>query len=143
MLDYTKKQVKIFFTVASIVIISGIIFVYFYYSRAIDVQMVAQTQTMATALESYYDRYHAYPTVSETEVSNIKLLSENGFNKEGKVIYFKSNFSWPRPVTLVSSGSNYLFKFSLKNSWPIWKIDNFFGGQCRLTNNVILNCGQQ
>ncbi len=142
MFDYTKKQIGLFLTAFLFLLLLGLAFVYVDSNRAKDIQTVSQAQVLAGSLENYYHRYNAYPEIKEISVEQVKILTENGVNQNGNIVYYRSIADWPRPVTIVSSEENYLIKFSLKNSWPIWQLDNFFGGSCRLTNNVVLNCGQ-
>ncbi len=142
MFNYSKKKLIFFAIIVLILLLTVLALVYLNNSRSKDLQTVAQVQILANALENYFANYNIYPSTAEIDVSQIRLLSDQGFNQTGKEIYFQADYTWPRPVRLVSSGSNYLFKFTLKNSWPIWQLSNFNGGNCRLTNNLVLNCGK-
>jgi hypothetical protein len=138
--NYPKKQIIIFSSILAIVLIVVIIFIGVYYSRSADLRLVSQAEIIANAMETYYDKFNNYPIIQETNLNQIKSLSDQGFNQTGGRIFYKLNGSWSRSATILSSGSSYVIKFSLKNSWPVWQLTSWRGGQCRLTNNVVMTC---
>ncbi len=140
MFNYSKKN-KILMIVGIIIIIIGIVFVVRYNnSRSYDLTFVSQSNTFATGLERYYDKFNEYPKAAKVSLEEIESLSNNGFNEVGDLNYFNRNFKWKRSGTYISDGEQYLIEFSLNNSWPVWNILNSKGGKCRINSNIIMEC---
>jgi len=138
--DYSQKIKIILGSIVLVVIILLIVFIVLDRSRVKDLQLVSQVQTFATGLEQYYDKFQAYPEVSEIDLIQVQLLTDQGFNQPGDTVYYQAQSNWARPVLFLSSDSHYTIKFELKNSWPVWQLDAWRGGECRMSTNMIMTC---
>jgi len=137
--DYSKKIKIALVIILAILIIVLVWFCIYDRSRVKDLRVVNQAQTLATALEQYYDRFNAYPQISEIDANSIKLISDHGLNKSGELVYYRLQEEFVRPVTLLSSGTDYVINFELKNKWPVWQLINS-GGECNLATNMLMIC---
>lgn len=138
--NYSKKVKIILAGILVLFIFSVVIVIIFDRSRTKDLEAVEQVQIFATALENYYDRFQAYPIAKELNLATITQLTENGLNQAGGMIYYQATEDFSRPVYFLSSANSYTLKFSLKNSWPLWGLEFWRGGECRLTNNLDISC---
>ena len=139
--NYNKKIKIALISLLIIVIIGLVCFLLYDRSRTKDLRVVNQAQTLATALEQYYDKFNAYPQISEVDVNSIKLIGNQGINKSSEFAYYRSQGEFARSATLLSSGTDYVIKFELKNKWPVWQLIDS-GGECRLTTNILMTCQQ-
>ena len=138
--DYSKKIKIILGSIMLVVIILLIVFIIIDRSRVKDLQLVSQIKTFATALEQYYDKFQTYPVTSEIDLAQVQILTDQGFNQPSEVIYYQAQSNWARPVLFLSSDSHYTIKFDLKNSWPVWQLETWRGGECHMSNNMIMTC---
>jgi len=139
MFNYSKKTKIISSAIHIAIIIAIFIIVKIYNSQSKDLVLVSQVKILANSLEKYYDKFNAYPIVQKISGEDIKLISDQGLNQMGEVIYFAgNNFTWVRPIILISDGYNYRIDFSLDNSWPLWKLSG--GGDCRLRTVRKMDC---
>lgn len=138
--DYSKKVKIILLGVFLFLIFSVVAVLIFDRSRVKDLELVEQVKVFATALEKYYDKFQVYPTTKEIDLDTVLLLTDNGLNQTGKVIYYQKQEDFKRSVVLLSSGSHYTLKFNLKNKWDLWGLDSWRGGECRLVSNLFINC---
>lgn len=138
--NYNKKIKIILLALVGLVASSVFIVIIFDRSRVKDLEVVKQVQMFATALENYYDRFQVYPVTKELNLSTIMKLTENGFNQDGEIIYYQATEDLSRSVYFLSSVNSYALKFSLKNSWPLWGLGSWRGGECRMTNNLEISC---
>ena len=109
-------------------------------SRANDLSFVSQAQILATSLENYFDQTNQYPVLVETDLAKIRGLSEVGWNQNGDSIFYRAPAKFLRSATLVVDKNSYSIKFNLKNSWDVWGLAKFSGGDCKITNNIQLSC---
>lgn len=141
MFKYSLK-IKILLIFLFTILIVGLVFLVNYNnSRSRDMQFVSQIKTLANGLELYYDKFDSYP-ISEQKipVENIKYISEKGLNQQGDVYYFYRNFSWVGQATYTAIENDYQIDFNLERSWPVWGLDAYGGGKCRISKNVYLKC---
>lgn len=138
--NYSQKTKIILGVVFLFLLFSVFTLLIFDRSRVKDLELVEQTKVFATALEGYYDQFQVYPSSKEINLDKISLLTENGLNQEGKVVYYQKKEVFKRPVSFLSSGNHYTIKFSLKNKWEIWNLTSWRGGECRIVSNVLINC---
>lgn len=140
MFNYSLKT-KITIILFFLGLTAGIVMIVaFGFSRAQDINIVSEAKVLATALERYYDKFQSYPLIQKTAVGNIMILSDQGPNQNGEIVYFKKNTDWLDRATIASDGQNYVISFELARSWRPLGIDSFAGGTCLLTTNVILKC---
>lgn len=133
--------IKIGFITAIIIAVALVAWISNYEKgRAQDIQMVIQAKSLAVALEKYYDKYNAYPVSPSTNLDTIRVIGESGINEQEGVLYFRRDFEWVKSGKYLSDGSNYAIDFDLKYSWPIWGLDGFSGGKCRISGNVNMAC---
>ena len=137
---YSKKIIIILSISFVILLGAGIFLIIKNQSRANDLAFVSQAQILATSLENYFDQTNQYPVLSETDLVNIKILSENGWNQGGENIFYRVPAKFLRSATLVVDKNSYSIKFNLKNSWDVWGLAKFSGGDCKITNNIQLSC---
>ena len=137
---YSKKIIIILSMSFAILLGAGIFLLSKNQSRANDLAFVSQAQILATSLENYFDQTNQYPVLAETNLVNIKSLSENGWNQNGENIFYKAPDKFLRGATLVVEKDSYSIKFKLKNSWDVWGLAKFSGGECKITNNIQLSC---
>lgn len=107
-------------------------------SQTKDLKVLSQAQVLGTALERYYSKYRAYPSARRISADQIKLITENGINQEGKFIYYRQSFYFAKEVTLVSTEEEYALEFKVDNGWPVWGAER--GSLCRLKNGLKLEC---
>ena len=107
-------------------------------SRASDLQLVGQLQALATGLEKYYDKFYSYPPTSRLAVENIRVVTENGFNQEGNLVYYQKSATWPRSAVLSSEGQDYKIEFVLDHGWSAWQAKA--GDTCFLKSGLIMEC---
>ena len=138
--NYSKKVKIILLVIFCFLVISIISVIVFDRSRVKDLELVEQVKIFATGLETYYDKFQAYPVTQEIDLNKVKILTENGINQTGKTVYYQANSVFVRPVTFLASKNNYTLKFSLKNPWSIWGIESWRGGECRMTNYLKISC---
>lgn len=138
MFNYSLKTKIIFGLAFLILVVLSIVFVNWQNSRARDLELVSQAKFLANGLENYYSKFNVYPEITKTRVTDIDILTENGFNQAGKQVYFSGNIAWAGEATLVSGASNYSLEFSLQNSWPVWNLAK--AGRCRFTANMLMQC---
>ena len=139
----TQKDKNIIFGISLlvvIIIISTIVFIVFNYSRAKDLEVVSQSKQFANSLEMYFSKFNDYPVIEKVNGDSILILTENGFNEEGKVVYFKKNFKYSRPVIFVSERNGYSLGFNLNNKWPLWNLNTGKGGYCLIKEKMIMEC---
>ena len=139
-LNYSKKNIIIFSIILLILLVASIFLSVKNQSRAKDLSFISQAQILAESLEVYFDQNNQYPVLKETNLSNIKTLSENGWNQSGENIFYKAPAKFLRNATLVVDKDSYSIKFNLKNSWKTWGLTKFSGGDCKLTNNIQISC---
>ncbi len=133
--------VKVGFITAIVIAIIAIVWASNYNkSKAQDIKMVIQTKSLATSLERYYDKFNSYPKSSAINLNQFLILTEKGVNQEGDTVYFRRDFEWARTGKYSSDGNNYAIDFDLEHSWPIWGLEGFGGGKCRVATNVSMAC---
>lgn len=137
---YSKKIIIIFSISLAVLLAAGIFLLSKNQSRANDLAFVSQAQILATSLENYFDQTNQYPLLAETALVNIKSLSEAGWNQSGANIFYQAPAKFLRDATLVVNKDSYLLKFNLKNSWDVWGLTKFSGGDCKITNNIQFSC---
>ncbi len=137
---YSKKIIIILSISFTILVGAGIFLLSKNQSRANDLAFVSQAQILATSLENYFDQTNQYPVLAETNLVNIKSLSEAGWNQNHENIFYKAPAKFLRSATLAVNKDSYSIKFNLKNSWKIWDLTKFSGGECQITNNIQLSC---
>lgn len=138
--NYSKKSIIIFTVIFSLLLLTIIFLSVKNYSRAKDLVLLAQMQSLAQALENYYSQANQYPVLAETDYRQIKLLTENAWNQNGDYIFYKAPAKFLRDATLKVDKDNYILKFELKNSWKVWNLSKFSGGECTITNNIAISC---
>ncbi len=138
--NYSKKVKIILAILFGLAVFFVVGFIVFDRSQVKDLEALDQAKIFATALERYYDKFNAYPVSKEVDLNSIQILTENGFNQVGRVIYYQSSSLFKRQVYFLSSANNYTIKVNLKNSWPIWGLNSWRGGECRLTNYLEWKC---
>jgi hypothetical protein len=138
--NYSKKVKIISLVIFCFLLISITTVILFDRSRVKDLELVGQVKIFATGLETYYAKFQAYPVVQEIDLNKVKILTENGLNQTGKIVYYQVNGTFARPVTFLASSNNYTLKFSLQNTWPIWGLESWRGGECRMTNYLQISC---
>ena len=129
----TQKMKNIIFGISLlviIIIISTIVFIVLNYSRAKDLEVVSQAKQFANSLEMYFSKFNDYPVIEKVNGNTISYLTDNGFNEEGELLYFKRNFIYSRPLTFKSNRNSYSIEFTLKNKWPLWHLNTNKGGYC-------------
>ena len=139
----TQKAKNIIFGIVVlvvIIIISTIVFIVFNYSRAKDLEVVSQSKQFANSLEIYFSKFNDYPVIEKVNGDSILILTENGFNEEGEIIYFQKKFKYSRPLTFESRRNSYKLEFSLKNKWPLWNLNTNKGGTCFIKERMIMEC---
>ena len=136
-----SKKIIISLGISFVILLgAGIFLIIKNQSRANDLAFVSQAQILATSLENYFDQTNQYPVLSETDLVNIKILSENGWNQGDENIFYTAPAKFLRSATLVVDKDSYAIKFTLKNSWKTWGLAKFSGGDCKITNNIQLSC---
>ncbi len=138
--NYSKKVKIISLVIFCFLLISIITVILFDRSRVKDLELVEQVKIFATSLESYHDKFQAYPISGELDLNKVKILTENGLNQAGKIVYYQASSTFVRPVIFLASKNNYTLKFSLQNTWPIWNLESWRGGECRMTNYLQISC---
>lgn len=139
----TQKAKNIIFGISFLIvtiIISIIVFIVFNYSRAKDLEVVSQSKQFANSLEIYFSKFNDYPVIEKVNGDSILILTENGFNEEGEVVYFKKNFKYSRPVIFASERNGYSLDFNLNNKWPLWNLNTGKGGHCLIKEKIIMEC---
>ena len=137
---YSKKTIIILSISFVILLGAGIFLMITNQSRANDLAFVSQAQILATSLENYFDQTNQYPVLVETDLAKIRGFSEKGWNQSGDNIFYNAPAKFLRVATLVVNKDSYLLKFNLKNSWDVWALTKFSGGDCKITNNIQLSC---
>src|SRR3989339_1671240 len=137
---YSKKIIIILSISFVILLGAGIFLIIKNKSRANDLAFVSQAQILATSLENYFDQTNQYPILAETDLVNIKSLSEAGWSQGGDNIFYRAPAQFLLTATLVVDKDSYAIKFNLKNSWDVWGLTKFSGGDCKITNNIQLSC---
>ena len=137
--NYNKKIRIALATLLVIAVVGLIWFVVYDRSRTKDLRLVNQVQNLATALEQYYDKFNVYPQVAETDANDILLLTDQGLNESGDTIYYRAQNKFVRPVSFLSSATQYTFKFELKHFGPVWQLQPG-AGECRLTTDMLMSC---
>ena len=137
---YSKKIIIILSISFAILLGAGIFLLNKNQSRANDLAFVSQAQILATSLENYFDQNNQYPVLAETNLVNIKSLSENGWNQGGENIFYTAPAKFLRSATLTVDKDSYKIKFNLKNSWYFWALTKFSGGDCSIVNNIQISC---
>ncbi len=122
--------------IALVVIVSA--GVYLSDSKAKDLTNLSQAQTLATALEKYYYKYQRYPTSPRLGADAVQLITENGINQPGKVVYYRQSDYFAKETTLASTGEAYFLEFSMANKWPSWGAER--DSVCRVKNGLKLEC---
>jgi len=124
-----------------VVLIALIIFmVFFNNSRSNDIVVFTQVKDLATALEKYYDKVNRYPELEKVNTDVLFKLTDNGFNQDGKVIYWQRSGDWARIASYTSNGDNYTLRFGINNKWPMWGINTQKGGICTISSNLNISC---
>ncbi len=139
----TQKDKNIIFGISLlviIIIISTIVFIVLNYSRAKDLEVVSQAKQFANSLEMYFSKFNDYPVIEKVNGNTISYLTNNGFNEEGELLYFKRNFIYSRYTTFESTRNSYSIEFTLKNKWPLWNLNTNKGGYCLIKEKMIMEC---
>ncbi len=92
--NYSKKVKIILATLLGLVIFSVVGFVIFDRSQVKDLETIDQAKVFATALERYYDKFHAYPVSKEVDLNSIQTLTENGLNQTCEVYYYHITYNF-------------------------------------------------
>lgn len=143
MFNYSIK-IKIFLIGLLILAIASLIFLTsINKSRGRDLYRVSQAKVLATSLELYFDKNYAYPEFAKVNIKDIKLVTENGVNKNGDYIYFQGPAKLLDEGTVVSTPSRYVIEFTLEKSWDLWGISSSDGGVCRISNYLQMVCRSQ
>lgn len=114
--------------------------VYLSDSQAKDLVNLSQAQTLATALEKYYYKYQRYPASPRLSADAVQIITENGINQPGKVVYYRQSAYFAKATTLSSTGEDYFLEFNMTNKWPVWAAER--GSLCRLQNGLKLECAK-
>ena len=142
MFHYSLKTKLIIIVIFLALLVATIWLVKYNFSRSQDIQTIAQTKTLANALETYYAQYRAYPVSEGIGLSGIYLLSDQGLNTEGATTYWRMNRSWWREGAYISDGTKYIIQFDLKHGWQALGLKNG-GGICQISSGVVLQCQSQ
>lgn len=142
MLNYSNKTKLIVFGILTALIVLVIWLVNYNYSRSQDVMMMAQSQTLANALEEYYSQFRTYPKLEATNLNNLNSLSEQGFNQAGVKTYWTQTQTWWREGIYQSDGEKYVLQINLAHGWQALGL-KAGGGLCQLTTGVIWQCLSQ
>jgi len=138
MFNYSIK-VKVFAILLLIAItVAIIVFTNNSKSKGFDLYTISYAKNLATSLENYFDDNYSYPEISQTNLANIKVITETGVNKQGENIYFRQSKK-TIDGTLVSTAERYVIEVNLANSWDLWGIGKN-GGSCRISNNLEMAC---
>ncbi|MCD4760502.1 hypothetical protein K8R42_01250 [bacterium] len=140
MFNYSPKIKALSVLIIIIVIIGVILLVRYNNSRSRDLELFSQAKILAIALERYYDKFYSYPESTVIDVTSIRMITDQGLNQEGNIIYFMQSFEWAAPASYTSNGTDYSIEFNLNNSWPVWNLEGRGGGLCRLTRNINIKC---
>jgi len=136
--DYSIKIKVILIGILVILIAASIFLITYNNSHSRDLETMVQVRSLATGLEYYFDKKHAYPLVEKTDLVNIKVITENGVNQPGDYFYFVTS-DQAINGTLVSTADKYAIDFELENSWNLWGL-NTGGGICRISNYLAIIC---
>jgi len=133
-------KTKVILILILLAIIAGIfIIVRYNFSRSRDLVLVNQVKILADSLERYYDKFHTYPITTKISVEQIEIISSNGLNQTGDIVYFMPPAKWIDSASLISDGNNYYIDFNLSNSWPLWNLVKG-GGICRVSTGIQMQC---
>lgn len=138
MFNYSlRAKLNLIMLLIALIALVGV-FVYVADSQAKDLTVYSQSQVLATALESYYDKYNRYPATPRVAADGVMIITENGINQPGKVVYYRQNFYFSKELTLASTAQDYSLEFTSDNKWPLWEAER--GSLCRLSGGLKLSC---
>lgn len=140
MFNYGLKFRIILFLFFVVIFFVAIILVRGHNAKANDLNTVYQAQKVAEGLEKYYSKFNAYPDIAKIDVSNIKIISDQGLNNRGDIVFFQDRLDWDRSVSLKSQGDFYSLEFTLTEKWSVWGIDSREGAVCSISNGIRMNC---
>lgn len=109
-------------------------------AKANDLLIVENSQKIALGMEKYYTKYNVYPEANGLDLSQIKIITENGINKNGEKIYFRENLIWDREVGLNSKANEYTIDFTLTEKWQTWNITSREGAVCNIVEGLNMLC---